>query len=595
MSGIRAVSTAIKTIFFRNSFIFEISASKLGPAPHIKAIFCDKFPNPVLWFEVNLELVELAVQYNRLGGLIDSKRVVHLSTIPDDQAFQDLLEEYIYDDIVICGHRASYSLQTDYHNFHKGIENFLKRKRINTFTLSRFDRLWMRNILNNFNILINARPVKELFKSATGKIALICGAGPSLEADISKIKELRKNIVLIAVDTALIPLISNEIDPDIVLCVDPQSMSRHYTEGYNGKAHFVVDPASCYISLRHIAKLGSERIFYFWSPFVLSHLLFTFLNLEPGKVAFGGSVSTNAYDLAYQMGCNPILLSGHDLTFSNNLAHVRGAALEDLLRLKQNRLFRNELHNYRQLYALPLRYLKGDFDEDHKQLPTNDKLLIFYQWFNRRFQQDLAKGIKIFKLSAKGASFEGILNVNKEVKLKSVFTEKSSRELFFLSSKKYRERFLTQSLKSSEKKDYLKKQRQKFVLSIYEVCQEFSDYILIVQRGLELAQKLYASAREPMKEDYIKTLVEMEKIDEKIKGAKKVSIMASEILQGLIHQVNKSLSSKAVTMEEKKYPELRLAKQSLELYSGFFEATITYQKWLKRAAKAIEATDAFKS
>ena len=98
-----------------------------------------------------------------------------------------------------------------------------------------------------------------------------------------------------------------------------------------------------------------------------------------------------------------------------------------------------------------------------------------------------------------------------------------------------------------------------------------------------------------MKEDYIKTLVEMEKIDEKIKGAKKVSIMASEILQGLIHQVNKSLSSKAVTMEEKKYPELRLAKQSLELYSGFFEATITYQKWLKRAAKAIEATDAFKS
>ena len=123
------------------------------------AIFCDKFPNPVLWFEVNLELVELAVQYNRLGGLIDSKRVVHLSTIPDDQAFQDLLEEYIYDDIVICGHRASYSLQTDYHNFHKGIENFLKRKRINTFTLSRFDRLWMRNILNNFNILINARPV----------------------------------------------------------------------------------------------------------------------------------------------------------------------------------------------------------------------------------------------------------------------------------------------------------------------------------------------------------------------------------------------------------------------------------------------------
>ena len=129
----------------------------------------------VLWFEPNAEISSLAIQHNGLKKYIASKRLLHIDKIPADEELQKLFEGCINSEVLFCIHRASYTISTAYPDFQKTIENFLNRKSVNALTLARFDRLWMRNILRNFKILLQARPVKQLFESASGKWLLFAG------------------------------------------------------------------------------------------------------------------------------------------------------------------------------------------------------------------------------------------------------------------------------------------------------------------------------------------------------------------------------------------------------------------------------------
>ena len=504
---------------------------------------------------------------------MDSKRLLHIDRIPKDEELQEIFEGCINSEVIFCIHRASYLLSTLYLDFQRVIENFLNRKSVNALTLARFDRLWMRNILMNFRRLIEARPVSQLFETKDSpyrnKAALVCGAGPSLSYDMERIKSLRKKFILIAVDTALKALSQKGIDPDIVLCVDPQALSRHYIEGYEGKAIFVVDPASSYLSL---TLLPPEKIFYFWSPFVLADLLFQFLEIEPGKLAFGGSVSTNAYDLAFRMGCDPIFLAGHDLAFTENLAHVRGAALEEALLYKWNRLFGAELHNYRQLRALPTRYLEADKGERTSHLSTNDKLVIFHQWFERRLQSDLKAGKKAYKFSPRGLRL-GKVGLYKEGTSLSEFADLSF-------SPPPPEPKKPQKKESLSSVDLYKG----FASKLKDLAEDFFAYSLKLEEGLSLAKKMRALIKGKERSAYLKLLPEMEKIDKEVMKAKKSSTLASHILQGLILQ----MKSKSGSIEKGETSEEELAQSSVELYTGLLEASATYQRALQRNAKFFE-------
>jgi hypothetical protein len=81
-------------------------------------------------------------------------------------------------------------------------------------------------------------------------------------------------------------------------------------------------------------------------------------------------VSTNAYDLARKMGCNPVFLVGQDLAFSDGQVHARGAALEERLSWKESRVNRREMHNYAQLTAitpLAVEDLRGGLSQTNGQ------------------------------------------------------------------------------------------------------------------------------------------------------------------------------------------------------------------------------------
>ncbi|MFW6182139.1 MAG: 6-hydroxymethylpterin diphosphokinase MptE-like protein, partial [Spirochaetota bacterium] len=100
--------------------------------------------------------------------------------------------------------------------------DYQRRNRINTATLDRFDRLWTRNTFRNAHLFFTLQGVGALQGVLGGVPAVVLGAGPSLECCVDLLREARREVVLIASDTVLLPLLRWGILPDFVVTVDPQ-------------------------------------------------------------------------------------------------------------------------------------------------------------------------------------------------------------------------------------------------------------------------------------------------------------------------------------------------------------------------------------
>lgn len=277
------------------------------------------------------------------------------------------------------------------------VDFLLNRKSVNQATLARFEKLWAVNLCGNLAAWSAPVPVRSLFGVYRGRPALVIGAGPSLDDVVAELRTRQESCIVIAVDTAVRILQNAGIDPDFIVTVDPQPVNRVFLESYQGNATIVVDPTVSYHSGRHFAR---KKIAIAATPFFLGRLFAAKLGGEVGDIAYGGSVSTNAYDLARKLGCDPVYLAGQDLAFSDGQVHARGASLEERLSWRESRTWRREMHNFAQRTAIPplaVEDIRGGIS------PTNGKLAIFHAWFENRIEADRGRGLRTVNCTPRGA------------------------------------------------------------------------------------------------------------------------------------------------------------------------------------------------
>ncbi len=583
------VKGLVKNLKNENQLVIFIGAG-LG---YNLELFCETYANPVIWFEVYPEIFDYALDRkdSKLKTLCAQSRIETLSGDPTTASFFEGLKKkhlqyFNPNEILIYSHRALYTIEIKYFQFHESLQKHLNHLSVNQATLTRFERIWMRNLLCNFKILHKAQPIQNLWNTYhklqnQKKIntALVCGAGPSLEFDFPLIREIvsRGEAILICVDTALSPLLDSGIQPDIVFTVDPQAISRHYLEPnilkkLNSNCAFVVDPACSYFSLRTIED--KFPIFYFWSPFKLAHVFFDFIGgLEVKKIQFGGSVLTNAYDFAVQMDCKNIVLAGADFAFTDGLAHLRGSILEKNLLYKTHRTYTNESHNYMQLHAIPSRKILADENENHEYLATNDKLIIFQNWIEKRIFLDKGKGVGVFKLSARGAKLQGVkkwalswndINNNSSVNR----NERNTENFFFYDDKKKKKN-------ENETKNYTE-----FKLELRKLKDDFELLQKELLRAIELTQKnpkpsLKNKNNNPT--DFQNWLKKIEGIDKEIQRLGPACELAGNIVQKNIFEIMKSKTPKGDQEE--------WIRISLNFYEAMNNACLYYKKWIERSLR----------
>ncbi|MCW7480401.1 motility associated factor glycosyltransferase family protein [Leptospira kanakyensis] len=521
----------------------------------------------IIWMEPYQFFIKESFQiFDFSKSLLDEKLILITGEGLEDQLSEAVKGKGTHP-ISFVPHRGSWQWrESDYLKLRHTAEQMFHKKDVNLATLTRFEKIWAKNICYNLPELSKFRPVSDLFGIAEGISIVVCGAGPSLSESIPDLTKYRNQFLLLAVDTALPILNSFGVEPDLIFSVDPQALNSQYLEDDSGNGILIFDPTSTYISLR--LEKGPNKGFVTSSPFPLIGLLERTGSSEIGSVPFGGSVSTNAASLATLMGAKSVFLVGQDLSFTKGLAHSKGAVLEERLNYLETRKFRREKHNYKQLFALPQKKVTGNLEETYI---TNEKMLIFKKWF-----EDHAKENPWTNLTKFGAKLEGIPHSNFEKEFASDEGEIKTQTNLVQSV-----RNRIQSQLKIENPFFDQKQ---LVSEIRSTTEALSEFVSTVKRGLVVSQRIYNQIQRNQinPKTFSEDIKQMDSIDEQVSGKKGLNEILSLGIQRVILTITEGYDDN-LTLEEKENAQLGVAKKSLLLYEGLYESVRSTKRMLTKS------------
>jgi hypothetical protein len=183
-----------------------------------------------------------------------------------------------------------------------------------------------RNVLKNLPLVLKTKPITVLKDAFKGTPGVIVSAGPSLDRNILELKKIRDRAVIVAVDTALKPLLARSIRPHFTAAGDPSHKNYLHLQGTEHiPRHFIVaEPGISHQVYRDF----KDRIFSLSVGKAIVRMLEN--HSEPlGEVQAWGSVISIALDFAVYMGLNPIIFVGQDFAFSGTRNHCRGTSWEE--------------------------------------------------------------------------------------------------------------------------------------------------------------------------------------------------------------------------------------------------------------------------
>jgi len=207
-----------------------------------------------------------------------------------------------------------------------------------------FGKRWMANILAN---LEQAQRAKASPLPLTA--ARVTAAGPSLDTQLTRLRDAPDEGALIATDTTLPMLVRFDIVPEAVISIDCQNHGfRHFLPGLPPSTMVVLDLASPPV----LARQSTNTVFIrSGHPFV------SYLDAKwkgfPAVDTSGGNVTHAAISLANQWGAGRITLYGADFSYPNGKSYARGTYLYDFFQLKENRLSPVEAGFYAFLFRSP--------------------------------------------------------------------------------------------------------------------------------------------------------------------------------------------------------------------------------------------------
>ncbi len=283
-----------------------------------------------------------------------------------------------------------YQLQALYnsqHSFYQPLQrrilSLLSRFRINTNTLNRFGQLWVKNICMNLRYVARANDAAIFYRRFQGLPFLLIAAGPSLHNLLPALPQLRERFVLLAVDTALGPLLRQGIRPDFVVSVDPQLLNaRHYD--------FCESPSSILVSESCIYPAIFQRKWRFRALFhshfpLMERIEQQLVGTEGaergsfGRVRSGGSVATAAWDFARNCRASALYAVGLDLSYPTLNSHAPGTLAERQSLRHSSRLKPVEQINWRVTVSAGARQVDSWQNTEHKVL-SDKRMNVYRNW-----------------------------------------------------------------------------------------------------------------------------------------------------------------------------------------------------------------------
>jgi len=308
-----------------DKFCFVVAG--LGLGYHVRALFQRlKGDAIIVCIEPSIRMIATALACVDLTEPIESQRFIILTDAEKSRLHERLQP---FSNLIMLGaqfvrHAPSVRLDEKAHEaVHHAISEFVTFARMTLTTMVVNSRITCRNIAMNLVHYVATPPIDVLRERFSGHPGIVISAGPSLSRNIDRLGELKGRAVLIAVQTALKPLMHRGIVPDFVTSLDYHEMSRKFFEdvGDLSQVHLVAEPKATWHVLDGYTGPMS-LLDNSWARLVVGDELG-----RRGGLKAGATVAHLAFYLAAYMGCDPIIFVGQDLAYTGHVYYAPGVEI----------------------------------------------------------------------------------------------------------------------------------------------------------------------------------------------------------------------------------------------------------------------------
>ncbi len=276
--------------------------------------------------EKEIEVAHLALTHSDLTPVLAHPGVrLHVGIRPDEvnAVLGDARTEFGLNGHVAVAFKPLVDAEADYYAaLGLNLDKALRESRIDLATKAAFSQSFYRNILENWDALLDSPGIAQLQDSLSGVPCVVVSAGPSLDKNAALLKSAGDKALIVTVATALKALRNAGIRPDFVMANDPdRSTLRAFGPGApEPDLWLVYDPCvpadivECFAGHRLAAESGAAL-----SQWLARN------HLAHGSLGTVLSVAHAAYQFARHLGCTPIILTGQDLAFDRTRMHCSGS------------------------------------------------------------------------------------------------------------------------------------------------------------------------------------------------------------------------------------------------------------------------------
>jgi hypothetical protein len=283
--------------------------------------------------------------------------------------------------------------------------------------------------LKNLPAVAAAAPFSKMIGRFEGTPMVIVSPGPSLDKNIDQLKEFQNRALIVAPAQSALALTMAGVIPDIVLVADPNEM-QYLLEGVPmDRVTALILGVTCHPK---IYEKYAGKIITFNANLGLDAWISDIFN-DTTKLPAGGSVSTDALCIGVFLRCNPIILVGQDLAFSEDKQYA-SASVDGQVKIIKNE--GNNTISYANLTeGLDTVLAAGGFDgrtfnEPLRTLPgyyggtvyTKTDYAIFHTEFQKIAEsvKDEKLGIRLLNCTEGGAFIEGFEHISLREALRHV-------------------------------------------------------------------------------------------------------------------------------------------------------------------------------
>lgn len=254
-----------------------------------------------------------------------------------EEYYYELLDYRDLEGLVLRNHLNYVELFPNaFFEYHNGVQKVVNAIVSTQSVIGRYGIHYYKNTFDNMKYFIDGKSLEGLFWKIPKDVpAIVVAAGPSLDKNILELKKAKGKAFILAVDTALRPLLRNGIRPDMFISIDGKKMVSHFSEEETGTI-----PMVCYL-LSHSALLKKHHAEKFFVNDLNDHIQYKLGKM--GKVlpviSSGGSVANDAFSIVQALGFTTIIMVGQDLAYTDNKTHasstVRGEMNLDITQMKR--------------------------------------------------------------------------------------------------------------------------------------------------------------------------------------------------------------------------------------------------------------------